>query len=164
GQLEAKRAVYWPDLSLEELAAAREAPPALVSDAEEAEEAAGGAPELMAIARSTLRDLVGEEAYRRGGYTIRTTLDLPTQRAAREALRAGLEALDGRHGYRAPLEAPRRARPLPSVDRLRVGGSYEAEVTGVDAAGGRVLLSVGGPPAAVRLASAARYNPGALPA
>src|SRR5690606_37114146 len=54
-QLEEKRETHWPDLSLEEIQAAREKTPDLVGRDTRPEQA----PEIMAHARAILRDLVG---------------------------------------------------------------------------------------------------------
>lgn len=158
-QLEQKRAEYWPDLPLEEIAAAREAEVEIVP----LPETDRTAPEVMALAQRVLRAQVGEEAARRGGYTIETTLDRDLQVAARAALRGGLEAIDQRQRLRAPIAAPRRPRPLPSVERLEVGRTYDAEVTGADDESGLLLLDVGGHAAAARAEDVARFNPDGLP-
>jgi penicillin-binding protein 1A len=46
---------------------------------------------------------LGNEFVLRGGLRIDTTIDLPLQEIAVRALRAGVEALDQRRGYRGPL-------------------------------------------------------------
>lgn len=56
----------------------------------EAESESDIAPEMVAHAQRTLRELVGDQA-RRGGFTIQTTIDPALQVAARKALRAGLD-------------------------------------------------------------------------
>jgi penicillin-binding protein 1A len=157
-QLEAKREEYWPDLSLEEIQQARDAEAALAP----APERRQIAPEVMSVARRTLRAAVGDEAYRRGGYTVHTTLDADLQRAARTALRNGLQAVDERHHLRAPFARPsrrRRRRALPAVETLRVGGNYVGEVTGADDDEATLSLNVGGHPVRVDLRSAGRYDP-----
>lgn len=158
-QLELKRAQYWPDLPLEAIAAAREAEIALAP----VPESDHPAPEVMAHARRLLRELVGEEAANRGGYTIHTSIDRDLQIAARAALREGLHAIDERQKLRAPLRPPRRRRPLQPVETLRVGRTYDAVVTGADDESGLILLDVGGHPAAARAEDAARWNPENLP-
>jgi penicillin-binding protein 1A len=158
-QLEAKRGEYWPDLSVEAIGAAREQAIELAS----VDRDGSAAPEVMRIARDVLREQVGEEAYRRGGYTVHTTIDVELEREAREALKRGLLAVDARHGYRGPLSPPRRRRPLPPVATLRSGRTYLAEVTGVDSRAGRLLLSIGGHPGYLRFADITRENPDALP-
>ncbi|MFK7987091.1 MAG: penicillin-binding protein 1A [Sandaracinaceae bacterium] len=158
-QLEQKRAEYWPDLSLEEIEEARGATVEII----ELPERDHPAPEVVSAARRLLRERVGREAAGRGGYTIHTTLDRSMQSAARGALRGGLESIDERQHLRLPLSAPRRERPLADVETLRVGGTYDARVTGVDAEEEHVLIDVGGHPAYVRLRDLARWNPDDLP-
>lgn len=159
-QLEEKRAEYWPDLGVEEIAAARAVELQVVPVPEHDH----AAPEVLAYANRQLRALVGEEAANRGGYTIHTTIDHDLQVAAREALQHGLTALDGRQRLRVPLRAPRRARPLPAIDGLRVGGTYDAIVRSSDDAAAMLLLDVGGHEVVARVADLARYNPDELPA
>ncbi len=159
-QLEQKRAEYWPDLSVEEIEAAREAEVEIVP----VPETERVAPEVLAYARHLLREQVGAEAARRGGYTIHTTIDRQLQVAAREALRHGLEAVDERHHLRVPLSAPRRARRIRHVDALAVGRTYDAVVTGADDEAGLVRLDVGGHPAVTDVDTLARWNPDHLPA
>jgi penicillin-binding protein 1A len=152
-QLEQKRAEYWPDLTLEQIRAARETTPRIATLREDAERA----PEIVQLARKELRALVGDAAADAGGYTIHTTLDLDTQRAARAALRA----------QRAPYEPPPRRnapRPPPRVARLQTGHTYDAVVTGTDDAAGTVTLDVGGHRAVADVDAARRFNPESLPA
>jgi len=158
GQLEAKREEYWPDLTAEAIQQARDTEVALAP----APQRQQIAPEVMSVARRTLRAAVGDEAYRRGGYTVHTTIDAELERAARSALRTGLEAVDERHHLRAPFARPtrrRRRRPLPEIDALRVGGNYVGEVTGADDDAAALLLNVGGHAVRVDLRSAGRYDP-----
>ncbi len=153
-QLEAKREEHWPDLTLDEIRAAREATVVLAPPPEGSDDA----PEVLALAREVLRSQVGDEAFDRGGYVVHTTVDLDLQSRARGALRTGLEALDARHSYRGPLHPPRRHRPLEPAEEIRAGHSYDAVVTGAD--DDALLLDVGGHPA--RASIPARYNPDGL--
>jgi penicillin-binding protein 1A len=162
GQLERKRATHWPDLPLEAIEEARNAVVRLPPTPESTQ----GAPGVVALARRELLERVGDEAFQRGGHTVHTTIDLGLQREAQRALQEGLMALDARHGYRAPLAAPKgkaRKEPPPSVEALEVGGTHDAVVTGVDEDHGLLLLDVGGHGAQVDLAGADRYNPKELP-
>ncbi len=159
-QLEEKRAVYWPDLSVEAITEAREVEAHVIERPNSEREGV----EMFTLARQRLREIVGEDAYARGGFVVHTTLDLETQRAARRAVQTGLEALDRRHGYRGPLRRPRRAADLEPIETLRVGRSYRAEVTGSDDEAGHIMFDVGGHPVRVRLADAERYNPEELSA
>lgn len=164
GQLESKRAEYWPDISEAEIGEARDFDVPIIPRPI----SGGDAPEVMTLARRTLREQVGEEAFLRGGYTVHTAVDLGLQRQVREALRTGLEAVDERQHHRAPLKAAtgrrlRRQRPLPDVEELREGRAYRAAITGADDEEGRLELDVGGHRAWVELDGAARYNPDELP-
>ncbi|MFO0561110.1 MAG: PBP1A family penicillin-binding protein [Polyangiales bacterium] len=96
----------------------------------------GSSPEVVEAARSMLLQLEGEDSVRRGGYQVYTTIDPALQRAARDALQAGLRELDDRQGYHGPLLAPgaRRVRsragyvvdaePAPRDGRLLPGRIY----------------------------------------
>jgi penicillin-binding protein 1A len=163
-QLETKREEYWPDLAVEEIRAAREAQVEIAA----LPETRHSAPEVVEVARRALIDRVGEEAAQRGGYTVHTSLDRELQVAAREALRTGLRAIDERTGIAPPIRRERvrrgqRARALPQVSELRIGGTYDAAVTGHDDATGAISLDVGGHRATARIADCARWNPDALP-
>ncbi len=91
--------------------------------------------------RQLLEQRYGAERLLRGGLKVVATMDARLQEAARTSLRAGLETLDRRHGYRGPLE---------HVDPAVPGGFAEgppppaetpirALVTAVDGAGARLL-------------------------
>lgn len=89
------------------------------------------------MARSEMVRRYGEEAYT-DGYSVTLTVDSRKQQAATEALRAGLEAYDRRHGFRGPigqLDADTLANAdLSSVMRNypRVASLTPAVVTRVD--------------------------------
>ncbi len=158
-QLSAKRAVYWPDLSEAAIEAARNEDVQPVP----LPEGSGKAPEVLAIARRALRDAAGSEALGEGGYKIYTTIDLGLQDKARQALQQGLRAVDERQGYRGPLRGTKRRRgpkPTPKTDRLRMGRTYVARVTGADDENDAVRLDVAGHEASLRVRGASRYNPG----
>ncbi|MCA9529510.1 MAG: PBP1A family penicillin-binding protein, partial [Myxococcales bacterium] len=162
GQLAAKRAAYWPDLTIAQIDAARDAEVHLADVPTQGDVA----PEVVEIAKDTLRSLVDADAMRRGGYTVHTTIDADLEASTRAALQSGLVAVDERHGYQGPLKAPRaRARrsaaPKP-VSSLRVGGTYDAVVTSTDDAHDTVTLDAGGHPVVVSLAGETRYNPEGL--
>ena len=165
-QLEEKREEYWPDLSLEDITAAREAPIELAPWPE----SNMAAPEVVEIARSLLNDLVGEEEARRGGYVVHTSIDGALQRAARASVREGLEAWDERHDARAPVERPRprhasdRPPRLETVEELRVGGTYDSVVVARDDATGLITLDLSGHEATASLTDLSRYNPEGLTA
>jgi penicillin-binding protein 1A len=65
--------------------------------------------------RRHLFEVLGGERVLAGGLRIETTLDAGLQRAAVTSLRAGLEALDHRQGYRGPL---RRVEPKQIAETL----------------------------------------------
>ena len=162
-QLEAKREVYWPDLSEEAIAAARKenVEPAPMP------EGSGNAPEVLSIARQALRAAAGDEALGEGGYEVHTTIDLSLQRQARKALQRGLLAVDDRQGYQGPFRrSKRRGGPKPSEpsDTLRMGRTYIARVTGSDDENESIRLKVAGHPAVLPMRDASRYNPDGRPA
>jgi len=158
GQLEAKRDRYWPDLSLEEIEEARAAEPELVPR----ETLAEAAPEIQRIVREQLRELVGPEDYRRGGFTVHTTLDATLQRQARQSLRDGLLAIDERHNYRGPLRSRRGASP--ATETLREGRRYVGTVTGTDDESRTIVFDIGGHEAVVDRDDSERYDPDGLAA
>ena len=61
------------------------------------------APEAMSSVHRVLAEKYGAEAIPSLGAVVKTTLDLPLQKLAREALERGLESLDQRQGYRGPV-------------------------------------------------------------
>jgi penicillin-binding protein 1A len=138
------------------------------------------APEVVDLVRRTLAQVAGDDALRRGGYVVYTTLDPHLQRAAREALQRGLQQLDARHGYRGPLLLPGARRPAgsghvlraeapPPDGRLLPGRIYTAEVVATEdpepgsTRGGALLLRVGETIGRVPWDTAARYANGLLP-
>ena len=66
-------------------------------------EVEASAPYIAEMVRQDALRRFGEEAYTKG-YEVYTTVHSERQKAAREALRDGLEAYDRRHGYRGPVE------------------------------------------------------------
>lgn len=147
GQMEAKGFA-----TAAEVAEARAAPLGVVPREPEEELA----PEIISRVRSQLVDLVGAEQARRGGYLIKTTIDADLQRAARSALREGLEAVDERHNYRGPLQQTRGRRHRGEV---REGRTYLGEVVGADDRAGTVQIKVGAVIGEVGLGDEERYNP-----
>lgn len=53
--------------------------------------------------RQTLVEHYGESMVYKGGLQVYTTLNIPMQKAAEEAVRQGLRALDKRQGWRGPI-------------------------------------------------------------
>jgi penicillin-binding protein 1A len=157
-QLLAKRETYWPDLSEAAIAAAikEKVEPIALPDG------AGNAPEVLSIARAALRAAIGEDAMGEGGYKVYTTIDLPLQMRAREALQRGLRTIDERQGYRGPFRQTRRKsgpKPSKAQKTLRMGRTYVARVVSADDENEKVLLDVAGHSAVLRMRDAARYNP-----
>ena len=92
---------------------------------------------LYEIVASQARDLVGEEALSRGGYTIRTTIDAAVQRAAEESLVRKLQEIEAREGYPHPRYA----------DYDSTGGApayLQGAALMVDHETGEVIAHVGG--------------------
>jgi penicillin-binding protein 1A len=68
--------------------------------------------------RRHLFEVLGGDAVLSGGLRIETTLDAELQHAAVTSLRAGLEELDHRQGYRGPLRRIETARIRESLPAL----------------------------------------------
>ena len=71
--------------------------------------------------RKQMVDTYGEDALKKGGLSIRTTIDSRLQLAAVEALQSGLEAYDRRHDYRGP------------VTNITTGEAWQEQLQGVAA-------------------------------
>lgn len=159
-QLAAKRAQYWDDLPLEDIQRAQAEPVALhVHDG-----SAHNAPEVATLAKSSLKEIVGDEALKVGGYTFTSSVDLDMQEVSRKALRKGLQEIDERQGLQAPLRAPKKKVKLPPVAALVAGRQYDAVVTGVNLETSELLLDVGGHKGRASIAELSRWNPKQLPA
>lgn len=111
------------------------------------------APWIAEWARQQTVELYGPGAYE-DGLEVWTTVDATAQRAAGEAMRAGLEAYDRRHGYRGPeralippdgpLDDETLARWQATLAETPVlGGQLPALVTEVDDEGFEALLASG---------------------
>lgn len=61
------------------------------------------APHFAEYIRQLILKQYGEKALYQDGLSVYTTLDLPTQRRAEDAVYEGLKAYDHRHGWRGPL-------------------------------------------------------------
>ncbi len=70
--------------------------------------------------RRHLFQRLGGDTVLKGGLRIETTLDLHLQRSAETALRAGVEALDHRQGWRGPVRRVPRAQVEAEVQRVAV--------------------------------------------
>jgi penicillin-binding protein 1A len=160
-QLAKKRAAYWDDLPLEDIEKARNAEPKLV---DHTEKKGSEAPEIASYAREFLVSLVGEEAAKRGGYRIETTIDLSLQQQARAAVKKGLAALDQRRSLAGPLDVPDKPRKLERVAALQSGRTYDANVVRINDATGEIVLTAGGHQVIAELGDIARFNPKGLAA
>ncbi|MCP4674845.1 MAG: PBP1A family penicillin-binding protein [Deltaproteobacteria bacterium] len=124
------------------------------------------ASEAVSRALQELKDIVGMETLRRGGYVIETTLDPKIQAAARAAVLKGLTSIDKRHGRIAPFKASKR---WPAGDRgqsgkIREGRTYVANVVRRDDTAGLLRVDIGGLEGIVQLKKESRYNPKGLKA
>jgi penicillin-binding protein 1A len=72
------------------------------------------APYFLEYLRQQLTATYGEEMVYKGGLNVYTTLNVDMQKAAVDALREGLRAIDKRQGYRGPLARSEEA-PTPEV-------------------------------------------------
>ncbi|MEM9571886.1 MAG: penicillin-binding protein 1A [Pseudomonadota bacterium] len=99
--------------------------------------------------RKQLIDLYGEDELKKGGLSIRTTIDTKLQLAAQEALQIGLETYDRRYNYRGPLTAldPKADDVLEQLAGVTRPGGYgtweSAMVQTVSANGAELLLTDG---------------------
>lgn len=159
-QLQAKRAQYWDDLSVEEIEKARNTELRVVGEPP----AQTAAPEVAGIARQLLQTAVGADAAKHGGFVIKTSIDLELQETARAALNRGLHAIDVRSGLVAPFKPPRTKKKMPAVAKLIVGRSYEAVVSGGDDARNELKLDIGGHRAVASITNLQRFNPAGLTA
>jgi penicillin-binding protein 1A len=77
--------------------------------------------------RRHLFDVLGGEAVLSGGLRIETTLDAEFQKSAVASLRAGLEDLDRRQGYRGPLRRVEASRIAEEITALAVENGLAPE-------------------------------------
>jgi penicillin-binding protein 1A len=102
-----ERMLYLGYLDQKQYDAAVASPPRLTPPPERDDYAAAGY--FTEEVRRFLFDRLGSTRVLRGGLTIETTLDVDLQHSSVSAVRAGLEALERRHGgYRGPLRQVRR--------------------------------------------------------
>lgn len=131
------------------------------------------APEVVEIVRRTIRDVAGEEAARRGGFTVETTIDPKLQAAARAAVRDATAAYDKRWKLIGPFLAypadgrdPRTKKKLPAPEpifqgtpKYGHGDVYVGQITGHDDAARTLDVSVGSVKGVVKLEVKDRYDP-----
>jgi len=78
------------------------------------------APYFLELLRTDLEDRYGEKAVFESGLTVKTGLDPALQRAANQALDAGLRRLDKPHGFRKPTRnIVAEGRPLDTFRLAR---------------------------------------------
>lgn len=117
------------------------------------------APETVGHARRILEQIVGEGA-RKGGYTVRTTIDPELQVQARQALRTGLDAYLKRQHLAPPytLEKRRLWGKVFSGTPKRYG-IYVGTVQTRDDEKGQVIVQVGDRTGFLDLKHEERFNP-----
>jgi penicillin-binding protein 1A len=81
------------------------------------------APYFLEYLRQQLTATYGEEMVYKGGLNVYTTLNVDMQKAAVDALREGLRAIDKRQGYRGPLT---RGEDAPSSQQSASAGRLTA--------------------------------------
>jgi len=162
-QLARKRAEYWPDLSEQALQKAGQALVPLTHELQTEQ-----SPEVLGVVQSFLSRHVAQDAFKRGGYRVQTTLDPNMLRFAREALEKGLADFDRRHHLRAPFKALKSATPrIPRAAQrvsLQPGRTYRGVVTGFSAGGDQLKLDVKGYEVWAPVADQKRFNPKGLSA
>jgi len=134
------------------------------------------APEIVEMVRKTIKDVAGEEAARKGGFTVETTVDPKLQAAARAAIRDATSAYDKRwklHGPFVPYPAdgrdPKTKKKLPPPEpffkgtpKYGHGDAYVGEVIGHDDANRTIDVQVGTVKGIVKLEAKDRYDPNSL--
>jgi penicillin-binding protein 1A len=99
--------------------------------------------------RKQMIDLYGEDELKRGGLSIRTTIDTKMQLAAQEALQIGLETYDRRYDYRGPITAidPNAENVLEELNDITLPSGYgsweRAMIVRASADGAQLLLNDG---------------------
>ncbi len=135
------------------------------------------APEVIELVRKMVREVAGEEAARKGGFTVQTTIDPKLQAAARAAVRDGVAAYDKRWKLIGPFPAyppdgrdPKTKKKLPAqetafagVPRYGHGDAYVGVVTGHDDEARSLDVQVGSVNGVVKLEVKDRYDPAGLP-
>jgi len=135
------------------------------------------APEVVELVRKTIRDVAGEEAARRGGFTVETSIDPQLQIAARAALRESTSQYDKRWKLLGPFppypadgkdpktkkKLPPQEAPFVGTPRFGHGETFIGVVVGHDDAARTLDVDVGTLHGIVRLPEKDRYDPTSLP-
>jgi penicillin-binding protein 1A len=129
----------------------------------------GAAPEWVDLARSELVAIHGSDGLDKAGVEVTTTLDLETQKTAREALQRALRAYDARQKYGvavkkvAPKDVDAELARLKKKlsDGPHPGVEYRALVRAVHDDDRELVVDLGGVTAGVLLGLPAdrRFNP-----
>lgn len=82
------------------------------------------APYFTEYVRQYLEESYGRETLYREGLKVYTTVNLPKQHAAQQAVLRGLEDLDKREGYRGPV----RRVPVEEIDEYLAGAEERLEL------------------------------------
>ncbi|MBI5561927.1 MAG: PBP1A family penicillin-binding protein [Deltaproteobacteria bacterium] len=103
--------------------------------------------------RRYVEERYGGDALYKGGLTVYTTLDVEAQRAANEAVNAGLREYDKRHGYRGPAAVLKTREEIDafraeadkrlSGNGLKAGGIYQAVAMGFNAKDSSLNVDIG---------------------
>jgi penicillin-binding protein 1A len=128
------------------------------------------APEVVEIARRTLKEIAGEDSAR-GGYTIHTTIDSRLQALARKSVRDNLQSLDKRTRAQAPFKAPPKKGAPKGEEKPYEGTPRASEwhktfvgvVTRADDEHNALEIKVGDIEGVLKLSDLERYNPKQLP-
>jgi penicillin-binding protein 1A len=134
------------------------------------------APEVVDIVRKMLKDVAGEDAARRGGFTVETTIDPKLQAAARAAIREATAAYDKRWKLLGPFVAypadgkdpktkKKLAPPEPffaGTPKYGHGDVYVGQVIGHDDAARTLDVQVGSVKGVIKLEVKDRYDPNNL--
>ncbi len=102
--------------------------------------------------RRIVKERYGDEVLYHKGLKIYTTVDLPMQRAATAALRAGVEKLDRRHGWRGPIAHIERDQIAARAKQIEAALMSEQ-------LGGRLISW---PPSATHQATSIQFKPGQI--
>ncbi len=129
------------------------------------------APEVVELVRKTIKEVAGEEAARKGGFTVETTIDPALQRLARTAVRDGAAAYDKRWKLLGPFppypadgkdpktkkKLPPQEKPFEGTPRYGHGDVYVGVVVGHDDLARTIDVAVGNLHGVIKLEAKDRY-------
>lgn len=132
--------------------------------APEAEAESALCPEIVAVARQTLKGFAKDGQTSSGGYSVTTSIDPELQVAGRSAVRKALDDYAVRHKLLAPFDS-KQIKPWgkPFSGSPRQHGVYVGVVESTDDKSSRIRVRVGNAAGQVNLADEERYNPKHLP-